>query len=544
MKLFTDVKIGRRLGVGFGITLALMGIIVVAGVVYLGDIKGNVERIQAVNTVRLKNANDVRAHLSDVSFFIGQIVTSQDSGVRENAKTKIQEIRTGYTQAVGEVEKLEPNQEGKDLIAKLKDQVARGRDANNEVIELAMAGNGKEASEKYGKLGTAAAAYLQAADDLVRYNEQRIKFRYEEASRNASTARIVFLSLGILTLLVGVWLSRTTTRSITIPIVRSSGHIDLMAKGDFSLVISEHALKRKDEMGIFARSMEAMNTSLKNILGEVIGSAANMASASAQLADSAERLSKGATEQVQRATEAAAGSTQMNEASCDIAKNSTGVAKSASEAVGVAKAGRTVVDKTIQEVNMIAETVDIALEFVRELGDQSEKIGDIVTAINDIADQTNLLALNAAIEAARAGEHGRGFAVVADEVKKLAERTSASTKEIVDMINTIREGVKKTVVSMDSAKEKVGTGVEYSSQVSTALEQIIESIDRLHGGIDQIATATDEMSATTNEIAKDIHQISVVTKESFSASEEVSRAGAGLSELSRHLEQAVQTFKF
>ena len=544
MKLFTDVKIGRRLGVGFGITLALMGIIVVAGVVYLGDIKGNVERIQAVNTVRLKNANDVRAHLSDVSFFIGQIVTSQDSGVRENAKTKIQEIRTGYKQAIGEVEKLEPNQEGKDLIAKLKDQVARGRDANNEVIELAMAGNGKEASEKYGKLGTAAAAYLQAADDLVRYNEQRIKFRYEEASRNASVARIVFLSLGILTLLVGVWLSRTTTRSITIPIVRSSGHIDLMAKGDFSLVISEHALKRKDEMGIFARSMEAMNTSLKNILGEVIGSAANMASASAQLADSAERLSKGATEQVQRATEAAAGSTQMNEASCDIAKNSTGVAKSASEAVGVAKAGRTVVDKTIQEVNMIAETVDIALEFVRELGDQSEKIGDIVTAINDIADQTNLLALNAAIEAARAGEHGRGFAVVADEVKKLAERTSASTKEIVDMINTIREGVKKTVVSMDSAKEKVGTGVEYSSQVSTALEQIIESIDRLHGGIDQIATATDEMSATTNEIAKDIHQISVVTKESFSASEEVSRAGAGLSELSRHLEQAVQTFKF
>jgi methyl-accepting chemotaxis protein len=544
MKLFTDVKIGRRLGVGFGITLALMGIIVVAGVVYLSDIKGNVERIQAVNSVRLKNANDVRAHLSDVSFFIGQIVTSQDSGVRENAKTKIQEIRTGYKQAIGEVEKLEPNQEGKDLIAKLKDQVARGRDANNEVIELAMAGNGKEASEKYGKLGTAFAAYLQAADDLVRYNEERIKFRYEEASRNASMARIVFLSLGILTLLVGVWLSRTTTRSITIPIVRSSGHIDLMAKGDFSLVISEHALKRKDEMGIFARSMEAMNTSLKNILSEVIGSAANMASASAQLSSSAERLSKGATEQVQRATEAAAGSTQMNEASCDIAKNSTGVAKSASEAVGVARAGRTVVDKTIQEVNMIAETVDIALEFVRELGDQSEKIGDIVTAINDIADQTNLLALNAAIEAARAGEHGRGFAVVADEVKKLAERTSASTKEIVDMINTIREGVKKTVVSMDSAKDKVGTGVEYSSQVSTALEQIIESIDRLHGGIDQIATATDEMSATTNEIAKDIHQISVVTKESFSASEEVSRAGAGLSELSRHLEQAVQTFKF
>jgi methyl-accepting chemotaxis protein len=541
MKLFTDVKIGHRLGIGFGITLALMGVIAVSGVVYLSGIKSNVRYIADVSSVRLKHAGDVRTSLRDLSFLIGEIVTSQDSSVKETARNKIQEIRAGYKKALDEVERLEPDQEGRELVAKLKDQVAKGREANDRLIEAAMAG--KETEEGFQGLAATTAAYLQAADELVRYNEGRIKVGYEEAEGHASTARMVSLIAGIITLLVGVWLSRAITRSITIPIVRSAAHIDLMAKGDFSIAVSEHALKRKDEMGVFARSMDVMNTSLKQMLKEVTASAANVASASTQLTMSAGKLSKGATEQVEKTTVAATASAQMDQASGDIARSSTQVATSATEAVKVAEEGRHVVDKSIQEVNLIAETVETALGFVRELGEQSAKIGDIVTVINDIADQTNLLALNAAIEAARAGEHGRGFAVVADEVRKLAERSSTSTTEIANMIHSIREGVRKTVASMDTAKDKVGAGVEYSSQVSTALEGIVESINHLHSDIHQIATATEEMSATTDEIARDINQISAVTQETFSSSEEVSRAAAGLSDLSRRLEGSVQSFK-
>jgi methyl-accepting chemotaxis protein len=316
-----------------------------------------------------------------------------------------------------------------------------------------------------------------------------------------------------------------------------------MARGDFSIPVSEHALKRKDEMGIFAKSMDAMNSNLGRMLREVASSATNVASASTQLSVSAEKLSRGANEQVERATQVATGSTQMNQATEDIAKSSSGVSASASEAVKVAKGGQEVVDKAIKEVNVIAETVETALGFVEDLGMQSEKIGDIVTAINEIADQTNLLALNAAIEAARAGEHGRGFAVVADEVKKLAERTSASTTEIGEMIHTIRVGVEKTVASMGTAKDRVVAGVQFSSQASTALEHIIKSTDSLYGGIHQIATAIEEMSATTDEITRDINHISAVTRENFSFSEEISGAAAGLSGLARTLEQDVSGFK-
>ena len=171
------------------------------------------------------------------------------------------------------LEALETSQEGKDLIAKFNEAAAKGKEANNRAIETGMSGTLQEGIEKYGDVTKAARDYARAADAIVQYNDTGTRMRADEAMKTAFVARITFVLLGALTLVAGTLLSLGITRSITIPISRSSSHIDLMAKGDFSIKVSEHATKRRDEMGIFARSMDAMNSGLRLVLSEMISSA-------------------------------------------------------------------------------------------------------------------------------------------------------------------------------------------------------------------------------------------------------------------------------
>jgi methyl-accepting chemotaxis protein len=233
----------------------------------------------------------------------------------------------------------------------------------------------------------------------------------------------------------------------------------------------------------------------------------------------------------------------MNATVGQVAQNSGKAACLARETVETAKDGGAVVSNTIEGMELLSDAVSSSSTIITELGKSSDQIGVIVGTIEDIADQTNLLALNAAIEAARAGEQGRGFAVVADEVRKLAERTTKATKEISDMIRQIQQDTRGAVDSMQHGKEKVSAGVDLANKTGQALTKIVRMVSESADMIQQIAVASEEQSTATQQIAADIENVAQVTKDSAAGANESAKACQDLSQIAIELQRLVGNFR-
>jgi methyl-accepting chemotaxis protein len=289
--------------------------------------------------------------------------------------------------------------------------------------------------------------------------------------------------------------------------------------------------------------MKTMGDKLKEVLTETKSAADNLALRSQELSTGSEQMSHGVSEQSSRALQIAAASEELSQTVMDVAKNASNMANSATETMQIAHDGEGIVNRSVEEVKAIADTVNESSQIMASLGERSRQIGDIIGVIKDIADQTNLLALNAAIEAARAGEQGRGFAVVADEVRKLAERTSQATTEIGSMIGAMQEEVEKAVGNMSDGTKQVAVGVEFAAKAGDALHGIVSSVQDLQLIVHQIASATEEMSSTSEQISSDIDKIASVSKETSASSEQVAVSASDLSELSSTLQGLVGRFR-
>ncbi len=325
-----------------------------------------------------------------------------------------------------------------------------------------------------------------------------------------------------------------------------SVNLILDAMNDFSNGDLTVYLKSDSEDAI-GQLFGGFNKAIKNInriILEINEAVQATASAANQISSSTEEMAAGAQEQSLQATEVATAVEQMAKTIFDTTKNTSQATEVSENAGKVAKEGGLIVEETIDGMTRIANVVIRSAETVQVLGKSSNQIGEIIQVIDDIADQTNLLALNAAIEAARAGEQGRGFAVVADEVRKLAERTTNATKEIATMIKQIQKDTMEAVSSMQQGTSEVETGKKLAVKAGESLKEIINGTEKVVDVVNQVAVASEEQSVTSDQISKNIVSISSVTQESANGLQQIARASEDLNNLTNNLHNLLKQFKF
>ena len=536
----SEMKIRSKLLVGFGILLVSVIIVAATAFYAISSLSSKVHGLVETSIPQLKNAATLNDNIRSSALAIDDAYFDEGADSLKNLEAATSGNRKGTLEAIKGLKASLASEQEQPMMLKLMEKrnaVAAQRD---KIVALLKEGKKAEMAAEIKVAKSLRNEFLAALKEIDNHLQEQAKLEALSTESSAHNARTVITALVVAVLVVTLLVAFWIMRAISGPLHAAVATANRIAQRDLTVEVEGN---NGTETGQLMAAMMEMVGNLKSIVSQTSGISAHIASASTELYATSRQMANGAQEVASQTHTVATASEEMSATSNDIAHSCHLAARSSQQAISAAEIGAKVVAQTVEVMSRIAQGVNASAATVGALGSRSEQIGNIIGTIEDIADQTNLLALNAAIEAARAGEQGRGFAVVADEVRALAERTTKATKEIGAMIKAIQTETQQAVLGMQEGVREVSFGTEEAAKSGQALQEILDQINAVSLQVNQIATAAEEQTATIGQITGNINDISEVVRRTAQGSKDSEESASRLATLSDDLITLVGQFK-
>ncbi len=543
------LTLGKKLGLGFGSVLALMLLSAIFTYVKAAAMKETQDRALSVRAPTLAACKGLERDMNQTQNKGRQTALAGTDPERwQTAKASFDVAWGQIAQDLEKLDSLSPRwtvQENRDRLAEVKRQLVDLRQVQEQVMKEATGPGANEVVNAGNEFTDTVTPINEGAkkslDAMAESFTKLLQDATEELDAQTSSLSLTLLITTVAAVVIGAFVAIVLSRSVAGATQAALVQAEAIAAGD--LTGADLIVRSQDELGDLTIALNKMKNNVSQIIQSIAATAEHVASASEELSSSASLQAQGAETQSNQTTQAATAMQEMSSTVMQVSENSGKAAEASRQAADTARQGGAIVEDTLSKMRVIATSVEGTAKKMEELGKSSDQIGRIAGVIDDIADQTNLLALNAAIEAARAGEQGRGFAVVADEVRKLAERTTTATKEIAQMIKNIQDETKTAVTAMEAGTKQVQDGVASTTLAGDSLKQIIHMSEQVGEMITHIATAATEQSSASEEINNNMEQIAKLVKESTDGAQQSAKACQDLSGLALDLQNMVGNFK-